>query len=259
MNQGELMLSQEVRATQKYYDVNQVNPVYPPFYANQFRIISNLYQGKIDASTFFGSVNYYGAGIQVVPVTPVTEQLWSNVSFAQQIYNYSPNGLRFTPCFDSTNTNTTVWNWTTINVGIQATAYPQTALNFWKFYGHSNTNFDNGSSQSNVIYWILTRNYNPIGINPISNQVPLRYNLYQSYPNPFNPSATIKFDVAKNSNVKIIIYDLLGREVQTLVNDILKPGTYKVAWNGSNFASGVYFYKLVSDNYVNTKKMILVK
>ncbi len=259
LNQGQLMLSHEVRAIQKYYYANQTNPVYPAVYTDQFKTITNLYQGRIDASTFFGSVNYYATGIQVVPVTPVTEQLWSNIAFARQIYDYSPNGLRNTPCFDSTNTNTTVWNWTTINVGIQATAYPQTALNFWKFYGYTNTNFDNGSSQSNVMYWIITRNHNTIGVNPISNEIPGEFRLYQSYPNPFNPSATIKFDISKTSNVKLVVYDAIGRQVEELVNGELRAGTYKAEWNASHLSSGVYFYKLISSELVETKKMILVK
>lgn len=259
MNQGALMLSQEVRAIQKYYFINNTNPVYPSVYTDQFKTVTNLYQGRLDASTFFGQVNYYATGIQVIPVTPVTEQTWNNVNFAKLIYDYSPNGLRNTPCFDSTNSNTTVWNWTTINVGIQATAYPQTALNFWKFYGYNNVNFDNGSSQSNVIYWILTRIYNPIGIEPVSNEIPAKYNLHQNYPNPFNPNTTINFDLPKESNVKILVYDMLGREVDRLVNSELKAGTYKVEWNAANHASGVYFYKLITDGYINTKKMILVK
>ncbi len=259
MNQGQLMLSQEARAINKYYYANQTNPVYPTVYTNQFKTVTNLYQGRLDASTFFGSVNYYATGIQVVPVTPVTEQLWNNVSFAQQIYDYSPNGLKFTPCFDSTNTNITVWNWTTINVGVQATAYPQTALNFWKFYGHNNINFDNGSSQSNVMYWILTRSYNAIGIQQIGSEIPVKFNLYQNYPNPFNPGSTFKFDISKNANVKLVIYDLLGREVAALVNQELKAGTYKAEWNASGFASGTYFYRITSGDYSETKKMILVK
>jgi len=259
LNQGKLMLAQEVRAIQKYYYANQTNPVYPSYYTDQYKTVTNLYQGEIDSKTFFGNVNYYATGIQVVPVTPVTEQLFSNLQFARLLYDYSPNGLKNTPCFDSTNTNTTVWNWTTINVGIQATAYPQTALNFFKFYGHNNINFDNGSSQSNVIYWILTRMYNPIGINTISNEIPARFNLYQSYPNPFNPSATIKFDLSKQSTVKLIIYDAIGREIAVLVNGDLKAGTYSADWNASGSASGVYFYKLESGDFVQTKKMILVK
>ncbi len=259
MNQGQLMLSTESRATQKYYHAYQTNPAYPTYYTNQYKTVTNLYQGEIDSKTFFGNVNYYATGIQVVPVTPVTEQVWNDLSFARTVYDYSPNGLRNTPCFDSTNTNTTVWNWTTINVGVQATAYPQTALNFWKFYGYNNINFDNGSSQSNVIYWILTRIYNPIGISTISNEIPEKFSLYQSYPNPFNPSTTIKFDIPKSANVNMTIYDMLGREVETLVNGELKAGTYKADWNASNFASGVYFYKLTSDGFSVTKKMILMK
>ncbi|MBN8584999.1 MAG: T9SS type A sorting domain-containing protein [Ignavibacteria bacterium] len=259
LNQGQLMLSQEVRSVQKYYYANQTNPVYPAVYTNQFKTVTNMYQGRIDASTFFGSVNYYATGIQVVPVTPVTEQFWSNIAFAKQIYDYTPNGLRYTPCFDSTNTNTTVWNWTTINVGVQATAYPQTALNFWKFYGYNNANFDNGSSQSNVMYWILTRNHNAIGISSISNEVPAKYNLYQSYPNPFNPVTNIKFDISKASAVKLEIYDVTGRKVDELVNGQLNAGTYNAEWNASRFSSGVYFYTLSSGDFVQTKKMILVK
>ncbi len=259
LNQGQLMLSQEVRGTNKYFYANQTNPVYPTVYTDQFKTVTNLYQGRIDASTFFGSVNYYATGIQVVPVTPVTEQLWNNINFARLIYDYSPNGLKNTPCFDSTNTNTTVWNWTTINVGVQATAYPQTALNFWKFYGHNNVNFDNGSSQSNVMYWILTRMHNTIGVQQIGIEIPVKFNLYQNYPNPFNPSATIKFDISANSNVKLVIYDLLGREVASLVNRELKAGTYKAEWNASAFASGAYFYKLSANGFTQTKRMILVK
>lgn len=259
MNQGQLMLSTEARAINKYYFANQTNPVYPSVYTDQFKTVTNLYQGRLDASTFFGSVNYYATGIQVIPVTPATEQLWNNVNFARQIYDYSPNGLKNTPCFDSTNTNTTIWNWTTINVGVQATAYPQTALNFWKFYGYNNINFDNGSSQSNVMYWILTRNYNPIGIQQIGNEIPQSFKLYQSYPNPFNPAASIKFDITRTSDVKINVYDMLGREVAVLVNNVLTPGTYKADWNASQFASGTYFYRITAGDFSETKKMILVK
>lgn len=91
-----------------------------------------------------------------------------------------------------------------------------------------------------------------------------RSSLSQNYPNPFNPQTKIKFDVPANvkgqtSNVKLVIYDLLGREVTTLVNEELKPGTYEADWDGSNFSSGVYFYKIISGDFVETKKMVLMK
>ena len=89
-------------------------------------------------------------------------------------------------------------------------------------------------------------------------------NLSQNYPNPFNPVTRIKFDIpplkgVRGMMVRLIIYDLLGREVTTLVNEPMKPGTYEVDWDGSMYASGVYFYKLITDEYVETRKMVLLK
>jgi|WetSurMetagenome_2_1015567.scaffolds.fasta_scaffold89908_2 hypothetical protein len=103
-----------------------------------------------------------------------------------------------------------------------------------------------------------------IGIRPISSEVPNRFMLYQNYPNPFNPSTNIKYQITKNvksetSNVKLIIFDILGKEVATLVNEKQSPGTYEVSWDGTNYPSGVYYYTLQTDTYKETKKMILVK
>lgn len=104
----------------------------------------------------------------------------------------------------------------------------------------------------------------PVGIKPINNEIPQNYFLSQNYPNPFNPTTKIKFDVTSNvkremSNVKLIVYDMLGREAATLVNEELKPGSYEYEWNGSGFASGVYFYRLITGDFSQTKKMILIK
>ncbi|MBE2225857.1 MAG: T9SS type A sorting domain-containing protein, partial [Ignavibacteria bacterium] len=74
-----------------------------------------------------------------------------------------------------------------------------------------------------------------------------------------NPVTNIEFDVPKSSFVKLTVYDVKGRAVETLVNSELSPGTYKTDWNGTNFSSGVYFYKLESDGFVQTKRMILIK
>jgi photosystem II stability/assembly factor-like uncharacterized protein len=103
-----------------------------------------------------------------------------------------------------------------------------------------------------------------IGVISLTNEIPNRFSLSQNYPNPFNPQTKIKFAVPSNvkgqtSNVKLIIYDLLGREVATLVNEELKPGTYEADWDGSNYSSGVYFYKIISGDFVETKKMVLMK
>jgi len=103
-----------------------------------------------------------------------------------------------------------------------------------------------------------------IGISTINSEITESFSLSQNYPNPFNPQTKIKFAVPSNvkgqtSNVKLIIYDLLGREVATIVNEELKSGTYEVDWDGSNYSSGVYFYKIISNDFVETKKMVLMK
>jgi photosystem II stability/assembly factor-like uncharacterized protein len=102
-----------------------------------------------------------------------------------------------------------------------------------------------------------------LGINPVSNITPEQFSLGQNYPNPFNPSTNIKYQIKENSFVKLTIYDVIGREAATLVNEKLSPGTYEVEWDASNYPSGVYFYKLTasggSKDFTLTKKMELIK
>jgi hypothetical protein len=96
-------------------------------------------------------------------------------------------------------------------------------------------------------------------VQKLSSEIPNYYSLSQNYPNPFNPKSKIKFDIAKSGDVKLIIYDVLGREVATLVNERLKAGTYEAEWDASSYSSGVYFYKLITEGYTETRKMVLVK
>jgi hypothetical protein len=104
-----------------------------------------------------------------------------------------------------------------------------------------------------------------IGINKTSSEVPSAFRLEQNYPNPFNPTTKIKFDIAPLSRgaggvwTELKIYDITGREIQTLVNEKLNPGTYEVTFDGSNYASGVYFYQLKTGDFVQTKKLVLLK
>ena len=107
-----------------------------------------------------------------------------------------------------------------------------------------------------------------IGIRILFTNIPEGYHLYQNYPNPFNPTTKIKFDVAIHppyppskgaERVILKVFDITGRKIQTLVNEKLQPGTYEVTFDGSNFASGVYFYQLKSGDYIETKKLILLK
>jgi hypothetical protein len=91
------------------------------------------------------------------------------------------------------------------------------------------------------------------------NLVLTKYELYQNYPNPFNPSTTINYSLPKSGLVTLKVYDILGREVKTLVNTYKAAGSYDVSFNASNLASGIYIYQLKSGNFVSTKKLVLLK
>ena len=99
----------------------------------------------------------------------------------------------------------------------------------------------------------------PISVGTISTEIPNKYLLSQNYPNPFNPSTNIKFSLPKSSNVTIRIYNALGREVATLVNETLMAGTHQAVWNASSYSSGVYFYKISAGDFSETKRMLLIK
>jgi len=107
-----------------------------------------------------------------------------------------------------------------------------------------------------------------IGIKKIQTNIPVNYYLYQNYPNPFNPATKIKFSLPSNAknetyDVKLIVYDVIGNEVLTLVNDKLEPGTYETQWNASGISSGIYFYRVTvtgdAGDFTSTKKMVLLK
>ena len=91
-------------------------------------------------------------------------------------------------------------------------------------------------------------------------QTPYTFKLGQNFPNPFNPTTKINYEIPNDSKVKLIIYDILGREVKKIVNDELKKaGRYVVDFDGTNLASGVYFYRIEAGNFVESKKMVLIK
>jgi len=123
----------------------------------------------------------------------------------------------------------------------------------------------------------------PVGIKQLSKNIPENFKLLQNYPNPFNPSTTIRYEIPGLSSprtdplssprtdplssprilggepVTLKVYDIMGREIATLVNERQSPGTYEVTIDGSGFASGVYFYRLTSENFSETKKMLMIK
>lgn len=121
----------------------------------------------------------------------------------------------------------------------------------------------NGTIPADGIYLDNIRlvNYTltPTGINTVQSELPADFGLSQNYPNPFNPSTSISFQLPEAGNVLLKVFDVLGKEVMTLVDEYRAPGSYEVRLDASNLAGGMYFYKLVSGSFSETKKMILVK
>jgi photosystem II stability/assembly factor-like uncharacterized protein len=128
-----------------------------------------------------------------------------------------------------------------------------------------------GSKMLSTVNWYLTggslylakimhtTNGGQIGIIQHNTEIPSEFKLYQNYPNPFNPATTIMFDIPYSDFVKLSIFDALGREISTLVNEQLKPARYEAKWDASKEPSGVYFCKLSSGNYSQTRKLVLLK
>jgi hypothetical protein len=115
-----------------------------------------------------------------------------------------------------------------------------------------------GTAQANRPNTCLTMT--PVtGTGNNTNQVPATYSLSQNYPNPFNPVTKINFAIPKQGFVTLKVYDVLGREIRTLVNEVKTAGEYSVDFNASEFSSGVYFYRLESQGFTDIKRMMLVK
>ncbi len=98
-----------------------------------------------------------------------------------------------------------------------------------------------------------------VGISPVVNNIPHDFHLNQNYPNPFNPSTNISFALPKTANIDLTIYNINGQEIEKLYSGQMNEGAHSITWNASNYSSGVYFYKLTSDGFTDTKRMILIK
>ncbi len=120
---------------------------------------------------------------------------------------------------------------------------------------------DNAAADvGNLRAWSIKIDYGTIvGVSNNVTSIADNYKLSQNYPNPFNPSTKIDYSIPKSGLVSIKVYDVLGKEVYTLVNEIKNAGSYEAVFNGANFSSGVYFYRIQAGNFVETKKMYLLK
>ena len=108
-----------------------------------------------------------------------------------------------------------------------------------------------------IQYLLIIR---PTNVNEkYTSTMPDKFRLHQNYPNPFNPTTTISFDLPEQSHVTLKVYNILGQEIATLINEVKQAGSYKETFDASSLSSGVYIYKLSAGTYTSSKKMILIK
>ncbi len=140
------------------------------------------------------------------------------------------------------------WTWREISVDLSQFSNHSNVIIAWQYVGNDGdlVGIDN-----------VKLTYGVVGVND-ENQ-PLGFELKQNYPNPFNPTTEISFDIPKESNVKLSVYNSLGQKVADLLNEKLSAGTHRVKFDGSNLSSGIYYYRMQSAGFMNTKKMILIK
>ena len=133
----------------------------------------------------------------------------------------------------------------------------------YEFQSFSGSHMNQLGSRFTIAFQFLDSVMNKSGATWVANyhnkNIPQKYILYQNYPNPFNPSTKIQYAVSSRQLVTLKIYDLLGRELATLVNEEKSAGSYEVRWNAANLPSGVYFYQLKAGSYTATKKLLLLK
>jgi hypothetical protein len=193
-----------------------------------------------------GSFSYDASGNKLLELY----ESWSNGQWV--------NSERLTCTYDVQGNLTSIWHhvwvnssWAPANTGWVSQrgarftgAMTDSAGNFYSYTGYSFT---------------FARKLIVSGVASESGNIAARYSLLQNYPNPFNPSTTIKYELPQSSEVRLSVYDMLGREVSVLVNERRNAGIHEVKFDGSNLASGVYFYRLQAGGFVQSKKIVLLR
>jgi hypothetical protein len=208
----------------------------------------NIKMQTTTASSVTGFINIGWAtvysGTYTVPGTG-----WQYIELQTPFYWDGQQNLLIEICYDNT-------SWTS-NSSVNSTAASGMT---WHNHLDNSTgcSLTGGSAQATRPNICMQMNM-VVGNKTASSEIPTVFSLAQNYPNPFNPVTAIKYTVPKQNLVKLVIYDIIGREVATLVNEVKQPGNYSVSFDASNFASGVYFYRMVAGDFTDVKKMVLIK
>ncbi|MBU1099710.1 MAG: T9SS type A sorting domain-containing protein [Bacteroidetes bacterium] len=228
-------------------------------------VLSQVGDMKGNLHTYTGDMRPTPLGDKLISkgftATKTGSEIWSTVDITSK--NLSAE-VPFVVSFDyegtvdvaaeRDSTHTTYWHTSSFLIA------PANNNWFWRSFTDDNDN--------TIGCWnLLIRAYAHIGTasgTEVIELLPQAFNLNQNYPNPFNPTTNITYSIPEHSNVKLHVYDALGRQIATLVNEELSAGTYNTTWNGKDMAghkvsSGIYFYSIETKDFVQTKKMIMLK
>jgi hypothetical protein len=170
------------------------------------------------------------------------------------IYYGGFNGYSFTHVIDAGNVFSYTLSGVSLSDAIGVTAYDKS---FSVANENASTIVNDNMTNGNESWFTYAATVT--GITDKESQLPLEYQVSQNYPNPFNPTTTINYSIAKEGNVTLTVYNVIGSKVATILNENKPAGNYSVQFNGSNLASGIYLYRLESGNYNAAKKFILMK
>lgn len=210
--------------------------------------------GSSFTDNFSAEYTLNGSTVRRTGTTTVSGDAWGTINLPSGSYS---NSLRVKyiittrdssnigiPVISVTNLTSYIWFVPGRKFPVFEIIYSTISINGTQFGNSKTVNYNDGST---------------IGISNISNEVPAGYSLSQNYPNPFNPSTNLEFGISDLEFVSLKIFNTLGREVATLVNERLSAGTYKYSFDASGLTSGIYFYTLKAGKFTETKRMILVK
>ncbi len=243
-----------------------------PFNENNIFVVHRDYMMlSTDGGYNFSSIN-------IPPLKELSFDYTENIIYGvaqNTIYRSSDNGITWNSSavpFDLNTLEVSPDNNNVIYAGTQTGLYRSTDKGAsWTFYNNSFTPSKNVigiskemNSGDTVIVCTKDAVYKVfhdfiVGIGISNSSIPDSYKLEQNYPNPFNPSTKIKFGLSKEGFTSLKIYDALGKEILSNINRVLQPGTYEVEFNASGYASGIYYYKIISGDFSETRKMVLAK
>lgn len=267
-------------------DISDINQIFDSYrsYAKG-GIVLHMLRGIVGDSTFYNIMRSYSADTDVAYGVATTEDFQGVAEFVSgtslnyffQEWIYGENYPKYSVSWDKSYLNGNLWN-LSINIDQQINTIPafftmpvqikinfsdtDTVITIFNDQQHQNFNLTLKGEPTNIVFDpdnLILKDLKTTDVELNESELPENFALEQNYPNPFNPVTKIKWQSPVSGWQTLKVFDMIGNEIATLVNEYKTAGKYEVDFDGNKLASGVYLYKLITGNFVSTKKMILIK